>query len=177
MQQIFTDIIQHLRKDLSSLQVGRVSPAMLDDIMVEAYGTQTALNQLSTITSQGAQLLIVQPWDTSIIKDVERSLRTCGRDYNPVVDGTSVRLPFPPLTEEKRKDMVKLVAKRCEEAHVQIKRVREDLMQELKNRKADKTISEDAFFSEQKNIQKQVDDANKQVEIVGQEKEADIMKL
>lgn len=177
MQQTFTDIIQHLRKDLSNLQVGRVSPAMLDDVMVEAYGTHTALNQLATITSQGAQLLVIQPWDNSIIKDIERSLRTCGRDYNPVVDGTHVRLPFPPLTEEKRKDMVKLVAKRCEEAHIQIKRGREDLMQELKINKADKTISEDAFFSEQKNIQKQVDDANKQVETVGQEKEADIMKL
>jgi len=177
MTQTFSDIIQHLRKELSSLQVGRVSPAILDDVMVEAYGTRTALASLASITSQGAQMLLIQPWDSSIIKDVERSLRTCGRDYNPAVDGTTVKLPFPPLTEEKRKDMVKLVEKRCEDTHIQIKRMREELMQEIKDKKADKSMSEDVFFAEQKKIQKDVDEANAEVERVGKDKEADIMKL
>ncbi|EKD75904.1 MAG: hypothetical protein ACD_43C00280G0001 [uncultured bacterium] len=177
MIQTFSDVIQHLRKELASLQVGRVSPAILDDVMVEAYGTRTALAQLAAITSQGAQLLIIQPWDASILKDVERALRTCGRDYNPLVDGTTVKLPFPPLTEEKRRSMVKLVSDKCEDTHVQIKRIREEMMQVIKNKKAAKELSEDAFFAEQKSIQKQVDDTNKAVDKIGQEKEADIMKI
>lgn len=177
MTKVFLDIIDHLRKELASLQVGRVSPAILDDVMIEAYGTRTALAQLASITGQGAQLLIIQPWDANIIKDVERGLRTCGRDYNPSVDGTTVKLPFPPLTEEKRKDMVKIVAQRCEDAHIQIKRVREELMQELKDKKVAKTLSEDAFFSGQKAIQKEVDEANKITDAIGEAKETDIMKL
>jgi ribosome recycling factor len=177
MDQAFSDIIQHLRKDLSGLQVGRVSAAVLDDVVVEAYGTHTALSQLATISAQGAQLLVIQPWDASIIKDVERALRTCGRDYNPVVDGTTIRLPFPPLTEEKRRDIAKLVAKKCEEAHVHIKQLREDLMQALKQQKADKTISEDAWFGQHKAIQKSVDDANATVATTGKDKTDDIMKL
>lgn len=177
MTQTFSDVIQHLKKDLASLQVGRVSPAILDDVMIEAYGTRTALSQLASITGQGAQLLIIQPWDANILKDVERALRTCGRDYNPVVDGTTVKLPFPPLTEEKRRAMVKLVSEKCEEVHIQIKRIREDLMQIIKDKKASKEISEDIFFAEQKNIQKEVDETNKLIDNIGQTKEADIMKL
>lgn len=177
MKAAFETIRQHLQKEFSHLQVGRASPALLDDIAVEAYGTTTALSQLASITNQGAQMLVIQPWDANIIKDVERALRTCGRDYNPAVDGAAIRLPFPSLTEEKRKDIVKLVSARCEEARVQVKRVREELMHTLKTKKNDKAISEDTFFAEQKAIQKMVDDYNAMIERLRQEKEADIMKL
>lgn len=177
MTTAFEPIIDHLRKSLSVIQVGRASPALLEGIMVEAYGTKTPLEQLASITSQGAQALLIQAWDQSITKDVERALRTCGRDYNPVVDGVTIRLPFPPLTEEKRKELVKLVAERADEAKVQIKLVREELMHDVKTKKADKAISEDQAFAEQKEIQKQVDHFNTLITDVAQAKSADIMKL
>ncbi len=173
----FEPIIEHLRKSLATIQVGRASPVLLEGIMVEAYGTKTPLEQLASITSQGAQALLIQAWDQSITKDVERALRTCGRDYNPVVDGVTIRLPFPPLTEEKRKDLVKLVDERADEAKVHIKLVREELMHTVKSNKTDKVISEDQAFAEQKEIQKQVDHFNQLVTEVAEAKSTDIMKL
>lgn len=171
------EIIQRFTKELVVLQVGRASPAILDDIMVEAYDVRTPLTQLASVTSQGAQMLIIQPWDRNVIRDVERALRTCGRDYNPTVDGMVLRLPFPPLTEEKRKDVVKLVAEKAQDAHIQIKRWREEQMHALKIKKTDKAISEDAWAAEQKDIQKLVDHANEQVKKIQADKEVDVMKL
>lgn len=170
-------IQQHLQKELSTIQVGRVSPAAVEGVLVEAYGTKTPLEQLASITSQGAQLLLIQPWDRSVIKDVERALRTCGRDFNPVVDSAVIRLPFPPLTEEKRHELVKLVAHKAEDSKVKIKLVREELMHEVKTKKADKTISEDQAFADQKDIQKQVDQYNQAITQLAEAKSADIMKL
>ncbi len=177
MKDKFEAIIAHLKKELSVLQVGRVSPAILDDVMVEAYGTRTALSQLASVSAQGASMLVVQPWDASITKDVERALRTCGRDYNPAVDGQTIRLPFPPLTEEKRKEIVKLVAERAEESKVHIKLLREELMKEVKTAKTDGEMSEDQAAAEQKNIQKLVDQYNKSVTEMAETKSADVMTL
>ncbi|MFA6474617.1 MAG: ribosome recycling factor [Patescibacteria group bacterium] len=177
MTEKFANIIAHFQKELLGLQVGRVTPAVLDDVLVEAYGTKTALSQLSTITSQGATQLVIQPWDKSILKDVERALRMCGRDYNPTVDGAVVRLPFPPLTEEKRKEIVKLVSDRAEAAKVHIKLLREECMNDIKTKKVDKAMSEDQAFAEQKNIQKLVDQYNKEVTTLADKKAADVMTL
>lgn len=177
MKDKFEAIAAHLKKELSVLQVGRVSPAILDDVMVEAYGTHTALSQLAGVTAQGASMLVVQPWDASITKDIERALRTCGRNYSPAVDGQTIRLPFPPLTEEKRKEIVKLVSERAEESKVQIKLLREELMKVVKNAKTDGEMSEDQATAEQKNIQKLVDQYNKTVADMAETKSADVMTL
>lgn len=177
MQAKFEPIFQHLQKDLASIQVGQVSPAAVEGVLVEAYGTKTPLEQLASITNQGAQLLLIQPWDHSITKEIERALRTGGRDFNPVVDGQTIRLPFPSLTEEKRSDLVKLVSQKAEEAKVQVKLMREALMQEVKTKKAAKTISEDQAFADQKDIQKQVDHFNKVITELAESKSSDIMKL
>lgn len=173
----FEPIIQHLQKELANLQVGRVTPAAVEGVLVEAYGTKTSLEQLASVTSQGAQTLLIQAWDRSITKDIERALRTCGRDFNPVVDGNAIRLPFPPLTEEKRHDLVKLVAQKAEDAKVHVKLAREELMQEVKTQKTAKTISEDAAAAAQKDIQKQVDHFNKIITELAATKSSDIMKL
>jgi ribosome recycling factor len=177
MKDKFEAILGHFQKELAGLQVGRVSPAILDDVMVEAYGTHTPIPQVASVTAQGAQMLLIQPWDSSITKEVERALRICGRDYNPSVDGAVVRLPFPPITEDKRKSIVKLVAERAEEAKVQIKLVREDLMKAVKAAKADKTMSEDQAAAEQKEIQKLVDHYHKSITDLADSKSADIMKI
>lgn len=177
MSEQFSQIIQHLEKELISLHAGRVSASLLDDVRIEAYGTLTPLNQLATITNQGAQTLVIQPWDVSVLKQIEKAIHDSTIDVNPVVDGTVVRLNFPPMTEEKRLSIVKLVKQRCEEAHVAVKKVREDMMQDLKKRKTDADVSEDDFFSGQKDIQQQVDAANASIEEHGKRKETEVMKV
>ena len=174
---IFTDIITRLDKELATIQAGRVNASVLDDIQVEVYGTRSPLQQVATITNQGPQNLIIQPWDPSIVKDIERAIRTCGRDYNPAVDGTSLRLPFPSLTEEKRRSLVAIVQNHVEEAHVAVKRLREELMNDLKKQKADKTLSEDQFFAKSKGIQKDVDDCNKTIDEHGERKSKQLLTI
>lgn len=171
------EIIEHLEKDLATLHAGRVSPSMLDTVIVMAYNTPTPLNQLATINNQGAQSLVIQPWDASVIKEIEKALRSGTQDYNPVVDGQTLRVNFPPLTEDKRKEVVKIVHQKAEEAHVAIKRSREDEMNQLKNQKQDKEISEDDFFSEQKKIQQSIDTVNSKVKEIALAKEQEIMKI
>ncbi|EKD78519.1 MAG: Ribosome-recycling factor [uncultured bacterium] len=177
MRAKFEPILQHLQKEYATIQVGRVSPAAVEGVIVEAYGAKTPLEQLASVNSQGPQLLVIQPWDRNVIKDVERALRTCGRDFNPAVDGAVIRLPFPPLTEEKRHELAKLVAQKAEDAKVKVKLVREELMHDVKTKKADKSISEDQAFADQKEIQKQVDHFNQALTQLAETKSADIMKL
>ncbi len=177
MKERFDLIIQHIDEELATLHPGRVNPAMLEHVKVMAYGAATPLVQLASITSLDAQTLLVQPYDHSVVKEIEKSLREAGRDYSPVVDGTTIRLPFPPLTEEKRRDYVKMMHEICEQGHVSIKKVREEIMNELKDKKNNKELSEDAFFSEQKNIQKIVDDYNDSIKQRSKLKEAELMTI
>ncbi|MDP3971183.1 MAG: ribosome recycling factor [bacterium] len=177
MNDKFDSTIQFLEKQLATLHIGRVSPAIMDDINVSVYDSVTPLNQLASITNQGAQSLVIQPWDTSIIKNIEKTLHEADQGFSPVVDGTTIRVVFPPMTEEKRKETVKVVKDRCEEAHVSIKKVREELMHELKTKKNDKEISEDDFFAEQKDIQKLVDDYNTIIKDLGIKKEKEILTI
>lgn len=177
MKDKFDQIIQHLEEELATLHPGRVTPALLDQVFVKAYGTESPLNQLASVTSLDAHTLLIQPWDQSVVKDVEKSLREAGRDYSPVVDGKVIRLPFPPLTEEKRKDYVKMMHEICEQAHVAVKRVREESMNELKTKKNNKELSEDTMFSEQKAVQSMVDEYNTKINERSKSKETELMTI
>lgn len=173
----FVNIITHLEEDLAGIHIGRATPAMVENIMVEAYNTTSPLQQLAAITAPGAQLLLIQPWDHSIIKEVEKALRTTGRDLNPVVDGTTLRINLPALTQEKRQEFAKQAKALGEQAHVAVKRQREELMQTFKQQKNDKQLSEDAFFSEQKKLQRQVDECNALIEKKVTAKEQSLLQL
>ncbi len=177
MKDKFDSIIQHLEVELANIHIGRVTPAVLESIMITAYDTDTELKQLASITNQDAQTLLVQPWDASILKDIETGLRNGKKDLNPVVDGNTIRIVFPPLTEEKRKEVVKQMQQICEEAKVSVKKVREDLMNSLKNKKQNKEISEDDFFAEQKDVQKLVDEYNNKIKELGSAKENELMAI
>lgn len=177
MEKAFQDIISHFEKQLAAIHAGRVSPSVLDHVVVEAYGTMTPLNQLASITNLDAQTLSIQPWDAQVIKDIERAMRTAEGDFNPAVDGTMIRLHFPPMTEEKRKTVVKSVHEIAEDAHVAVKKVREDMMNDIKNQKNNGDLSEDGFFAEQKSIQAEVDEVNGKIKEIASNKEAEVMKV
>lgn len=177
MKEQFEAVIKHFEEELAGFHAGRVSPAIFEGLAVEAYNTMTPLNQLASITNQGAQMLIIQPWDSSALKNIERAIHASHIDCSPAVDGTTIRISFPPLTEEKRQSIVKIIKERAEECHIAIKRVREDVMNELKNKKNNKELSEDAFFTEQKKIQELVDLYNKKIKELTAAKEQEVLTI
>lgn len=158
------------------VRAGRASIDLVENIMVEAYNTKMPLNQLATLSTPEPRLLVIQPWDKSIIKNIESALRAEINDLNPVVDGGVIRIPFPAPTEERRRALVKEVGKIIEEAKIRIRRVREEELRELKTKEEKKEISEDQLFRQKEEVQKSVDEYNKRVEEIGQKKEEEIMK-
>jgi len=169
--------IDHLVSDFNSLRAGRANPGMLDRIMVNYYGQMTALNQLANITVADARLLIIQPWDKSSISEIEKAIMKSDLGITPSNDGNVIRIAIPPLTEERRKELVKIVKKRAEECKVAIRNIRREANDQLKALEKEKTISEDENKKAQENVQKLTDKYIKDVETILQAKEKEIMEV
>ena len=131
------------RRELSGIRTGKASPALLDTVKVEAYGQTLSLKEVGQVSAPEARLLMVQPWDKALIKAVSRGIQMADLGLSPTDDGTVVRIPIPALTEERRRDMVKLVAKLTEEGRVHVRQVRHDVNKDVKHRQDDGSLSED----------------------------------
>lgn len=173
----FDKTIEHLHENLSTLRGDRANPAVIEKIPVEAYGSITPLNGLAAIQVQDARTLIVQPWDKSVTKDIERAIQASDLGINPVNEGSQLRLSFPSLTEDKRKDLIKIVHEKLEEARIAIRGVREAILKEVKKAKEDKEIGEDQFFIVEKEVQKKVDQYNESIKEIGEKKEKELMTV
>ncbi len=173
----FAKVVEHLEAELAGIRSGRATPALVEHVKVEAYGTLTPLIELASITAPEPRLIVVSPWDKSIVKDAEKALQAANLGVNPSVDGVVIRLNFPSLTEERRKELVKMVQHKLEEARVSVRGVREDILKELKAQKADGSLSEDAFFASQKELQTLVDKQNDTIKQMGEQKEQEIMTI
>ncbi len=169
--------IEHLRKDLASLRAGRANPAMLEKIMVDYYGQPTPINQLANITVPEARLLVIQPWDKTIIASIEKAIMKSDLGINPSNDGNVIRLAIPQLTEERRKELVKVLRKRAEEARVAVRNIRRDANELLKSGEKEKLISEDENKKGMDDIQKETDRHIKEIDSVLQGKEKEIMEV
>ncbi|KUG03624.1 ribosome recycling factor [hydrocarbon metagenome] len=169
--------IEFLAKDLSTLRAGRANPAMVEKITVEYYGETTPINQLGNITVPEARLLVIQPWDKSIIPDIEKAIFRSDLGITPSNDGVVIRIAVPQLTEERRKDLVKVVKKKGEEAKVAIRNIRRESNDLLKMSEKEKLISEDENKKGMDEIQKFTDKYVKNVDLVLQAKEKDIMEV
>lgn len=169
--------LEHLGRDLSSLRAGRANPAMLDRILVDYYGSSTPINQLANITVPEARLLVIQPWDKSIIADIEKAIMKSDLGINPSNDGNVIRIAIPQLTEERRKELVKVVKKRAEEAKVAIRNIRREANDMLKSSEKEKLISEDENKKGMDESQKLTDKFTKEVDKILQAKEKDIMEV
>jgi len=169
--------IEHLTKDLAGLRAGRANPAMLDRIMVEYYGQPTPLNQLANIAVPEARLLVIQPWDKSSIPEIEKAILKSDLGVNPSNDGNVIRINIPQLTEERRKDLVKVVKKRAEEARVAVRNIRREGNDMIKAAEKDKLISEDESKKGIDEVQKITDRYIKDVDAIAQTKEKDIMEV
>jgi ribosome recycling factor len=167
--------VESLKHDLAGLRTGRASTALLDPVQVEVYGANMPLNQLATVSVPEPRLLSVQVWDRSNVQPVEKAIRSAGLGLNPVTDGQLIRLPIPDLTEERRKELAKLVGQYAEKARVAVRNVRRDGMDALKNDEKKKDISEDEHKRLDAEVQKLTDETIKEIDTAAQIKEQEIL--
>ena len=167
--------VEVLRHDLGGLRTGRASTALLDPVHVEVYGTNMPLNQVATVSTPEARMLSVQVWDRSNVQPVEKAIRNAGLGINPIVDGQVIRLPIPELTEERRKELAKLVGQYAEKARIAVRNVRRDGMDHLKQDEKKHEISEDERKRLEHEVQKLTDDTIKEVDELSHAKEKEIL--
>lgn len=169
--------VEALQKDLKRIRTGRASLALLDGIMVDYYGSATPINQLATLSIPEPRQIVIQPWDSQAVPDIEKALLKSELGLTPMNDGKIVRISLPPLTAERRKELVKVVKKMGEEFKVQIRNHRRDANEMLKEMKKEKAISEDEQRKGQELVQKTTDGFVAKVDAVVAEKEAEIMEI
>ncbi|MDP4134093.1 MAG: ribosome recycling factor [Bacillota bacterium] len=169
--------INYFQQDLATIRVGKATAAVLDKIDVNYYGAETPINQIATISSPDSHTLTIQPWDASLIKEIEKSIQKSELGINPTDDGKLIRLNFPPLTEEHRKELVKTLNKKTEEAKVNVRNIRRDALEVFKKQKKEGIRTEDVLANVEKDVQKVVDDAIKDVETIAMAKEKSIMAI
>jgi ribosome recycling factor len=169
--------IEALRRELMTIRTGRASPSLIERVMVEAYGTQAPLQQLASINAPEARLLVVQPYDRSTLGAIDKALRRSELGFNPTNDGAVLRIAIPQLTEERRREMVKLVHKYGEEARVAMRNIRRDSIKDLADLEHEKLISEDELKRGQDRIQEVTDRHTKQVDEISKTKEHEVMAV
>ena len=169
--------LDSLDRDFQTIRAGRANPKILNNIVVEYYGTPTPLNQMAAISVPEPRLLTIQPWDASTLKDIEKAINMADIGINPQNDGKIIRLNFPQLTEEHRKQLVKDVAKRGEEAKVAVRNVRRDSMDDLKKLKKDNSITEDDLKYGEEELQDITDKYIKQIEDMMKKKEEEVLSI
>jgi ribosome recycling factor len=169
--------IAGLKNEYARLRSGRATPALLDGIRVEYYGALTPLNQMATVNAPEARLLVVQPWDPSALQAIEKAILKSDIGLSPQNDGRIIRLPIPALTEERRKELGKVVNKFAEEARVSVRNHRRDGMEDLKKMQKDKKVSEDDSKREEKRIQEFTDSYIKKVDEVAAAKSKEILEV
>ena len=167
--------VDALKHDLGGLRTGRASTALLDTINVEVYGAHMPLNQVATVSVPEPRMLTVQVWDRSNVQPVEKAIRSAGLGLNPITDGQLVRLPIPDLTEERRKELAKLVGQYAEKAKIAVRNVRRDGMDQLKQDEKKHEISEDEHKRLEHDVQKMTDDTIKEIDDLAQSKEKEIL--
>jgi ribosome recycling factor len=169
--------IDDLENELKRVRTGRASLALLDGIRVDYYGTQTVLNQMASLSVPESRLIVIQPWDVSAIKEIEKAILKSDLGLTPSSDGKLIRISIPPLTEERRKELVKVVSKMCEEHKIATRNIRRDSNELLKGFKKDGDISEDDAFKAQDSVQKVTDEYIKRIDEIYKDKEKEILEF
>ena len=166
-----------LKKEFSGLRTGRASVSFLDPISVEAYGSKVPLNQVSNISVPEARLITVQVWDESLVGNVENSIRNSELGLNPMSEGNLIRIPIPELSEERRKEIVKIASKYTEDCKIAVRNIRRDAMEKIKQSEKIKEISEDESFQYSEDVQNLTDRLVEKIDLLFSEKEKDILKV
>lgn len=173
----FQKSLAHLKDEFARLQIGRASPALVEDLKVEAYGGLQPLKSLASVSVPDPKTLQIQAWDKSLLGAIERAIQAANLGLNPINDGRVLRLPMPPLTEERRKELVKVIHQMAENAKISIRTSRGTAHSAFKTMEEKKEISEDERRLSEKHLQEKVDAANREIEEIAKKKETDIMTI
>ena len=169
--------IDALKREFGSLRAGRATPSLLDKVMVDYYGTPTPVNQVAKVSVPEARMIMIQPWEKTMLHEIEKAIMKSELGLSPNSDGTAIRLSIPQLTQERRKELVKTVSKKAEEAKVAIRNIRRDSNEHIKKLEKDKEITEDESKKGQEKFQKIVDGFIKTVDTLKEAKEKEIMEV
>ncbi len=170
----FSKTIEHLKHEISGLRTGRATPALVEDIVVEAYGGKQPLKAVASIIVQDAKTLAIDAWDKSLVMAVESALRNSQLGISPVNDGKLIRLPLPELTQERRQELIKVLHQKLEASRIAVRKIREEIRSEIEQKEKDKEIGEDEKFKLQDQLEKTVKEYNDKIKIIGEEKEKEI---
>jgi ribosome recycling factor len=169
--------VDSLRQDLARIRTGKANPALLDNIRIACYGQEMPLKQVANIAVPDPRQIVVQPWDKSILTDVEKAIQKADLGLNPNNDGSFIRIPIPPLTEERRRDIVKAVRKMSEDAKIALRNIRRDANERLKDGEKNGDFSEDESHRAQDNVQELIEDKTSELEKLLKRKEEEIMEV
>lgn len=169
--------LEHFRRDLSKLRTGRASISLFEDIKVEYYGTLTPLNQVATLGIPDPTLITVQPWDPSLLETIDKVIRSADLGLNPINDGKILKVPIPPLDEERRQEMARRIKKMLEEEKTALRNMRRESKEEIEQLENDKKITEDDKFTGLEQLQKIMDEYTKKIEEMAAAKEKEILEL
>ncbi|MED5588027.1 uncharacterized protein METZ01_LOCUS19663 [marine metagenome] len=169
--------VDAFKRDLTQLRTGRATPALVENIDVDYYGSMTPLKQIASISAPDARAIMIQPWDTAAMREIEKSLQTSDMGFNPSNDGTTITVPIPPLTQERRQEMVKLLKGKVEDGKISVRNVRRDGLESLRRLEKDKSISQDDGRRAQDQLQKTTDGHTKLIDETGSAKEAEILQV
>ncbi len=169
--------IEAFRKELGKVRTGRASFSLLEGIKVDYYGTPTPLQQVGTLSVPESRLITITPWDVKMIGPIEKAIQASGLGLNPASDGKMVRIPIPPLTEERRRELAKVVRKMAEDARVAVRNVRREAIERLKDKEKKKEISEDDLKRGQERVQKETDACIRKIDDILKGKEQEIMEV
>jgi ribosome recycling factor len=173
----FDKTTEHLKTELASLRTNRAAPSLVENLMVDYYGTKTPLVQIASISTPEPRMLVIQPWDKNSNKAIEKAIQSSDLGLNPINEGNVVRLIIPPMTEERRNELVKLLGKKLEVAKVGLRNIREEVLKKLKFDEKEGLISEDQLFQSQKKIQKDIENYNQKISEIGLQKEKEITTI
>jgi len=172
-----TNAVEAMQRDFSGFRTGKASPALVDGLMVDYYGTQTRIRDIAGITTPEPRLLVIQPWDQSAIRSIEKAIQSSELGISPVSDGRVIRLPIPELSEERRQDFVKLVHKRAEEGRIEVRNFRRDANEAIKKAEKASKITKDDQTDMLKDIQELTDDYIEQINKLMEKKETELMQV
>ncbi|MCH2501738.1 MAG: ribosome recycling factor [Dehalococcoidia bacterium] len=169
--------VDAFKRDLTQLRTGRATPALVENIDVDYYGSMTPLKQIASISAPDARAIMIQPWDSAAMREIEKSLQTSDMGFNPSNDGTTITVPIPPLTQERRQEMVKLLKGKMEDGKISVRNVRRDGLESLRKLEKEKSISQDDGRRAQDQLQKTTDGHTKLIDETGSAKEAEILQV
>jgi len=171
------NVLEWYQKELKTIRTGRANPQIVEDLVIEYFGAPTPIKQAANVSVSDARTIVIAPWSKDSLVEIEKAINESDLGINPVNDGEVIRLTFPPLTEERRKEMVKVVGQKTEEARIKVRKLRESVREQIQKEEKEGVIGEDDRVREDKELQQIIDDYNKKIEDIHKKKEEEVMSV